>query len=78
MTPAAVISSIATLPKTKHPLDDSAKFIWDSWTMPNFLAPAAPGAEGETVIFASVHGEFTESASSSFFTAEGATSVLTL
>ncbi|GAA5980720.1 hypothetical protein JCM10908_001750 [Rhodotorula pacifica] len=60
VTPAAVISSIATLPKTKHPLDDSAKFIWDSWTMPNFLAPPAPGAEGETVIFASVHGEFTE------------------
>ncbi|POY71352.1 hypothetical protein BMF94_5664 [Rhodotorula taiwanensis] len=60
VTPAAVIASVAQLPKTKHPLDDSAKFIWDSWTMPNFLAPPAPGTEGETVIFASVHGEFSE------------------
>ncbi|BGP52873.1 hypothetical protein JCM8202_003955 [Rhodotorula sphaerocarpa] len=60
VSPAGVIASIAQLPKTKHPLDDSAKFIWDSWTMPNFLAPEAPGSEGETVIFASVHGEFSE------------------
>lgn len=61
VSPAGVIASIAQLPKTKHPLDDSAKFIWDSWTMPNFLAPEAPGSEGETVIFASLHGEFSES-----------------
>lgn len=63
MTPADVVNSINALPKTKHPLEDSNKFVWDSWTLPNLLPPAQPGAEGETVIFASVHGEFTERAS---------------
>lgn len=48
------------LPKTEHPLSDPAKFVWDSWTMPNLLAPPAPGQEGETVIYAVVHGEYTE------------------
>lgn len=48
------------LPKTEHPLTDPAKFVWDSWTMPNLLAPPGPGQDGETVIYAVVHGEFTE------------------
>lgn len=60
VTPPTVISSIMALPKTEHPLSDPAKFVWDSWTMPNLLAPPAPGQEGETVIYAVVHGEFTE------------------
>lgn len=63
MTPSDVVTSIVSLPKTKHPLEDSTKFVWDSWTMPGLLAPTQPGAEAETVIFASVHGEFTECAS---------------
>ncbi|GAA5922186.1 Mex67p [Sporobolomyces koalae] len=60
VSPESVISSIMALPKTEHPLSDPAKFVWDSWTMPNLLAPPAPGQEGETVIYAAVHGEFTE------------------
>ncbi|GAA5962102.1 hypothetical protein JCM3765_005521 [Sporobolomyces pararoseus] len=60
VTPPTVISSITALPKTEHPLSDPAKFVWDSWTMPNLLAPPAPGQEGETVIYAVVHGEYTE------------------
>ncbi|GAA5922659.1 hypothetical protein JCM1841_006770 [Sporobolomyces salmonicolor] len=60
VTPSSVVSSIVTLPKTKHPLEESSKFVWDSWTMPNLLAPTVPGGEGETVIYAVVHGEFTE------------------
>ncbi|GAA6007197.1 hypothetical protein JCM11491_003040 [Sporobolomyces phaffii] len=60
VTPSTVISSIMALPKTEHPLSDPAKFVWDSWTMPNLLAPPAPGQEGETVIYAVVHGEYTE------------------
>ncbi|GAA5995079.1 uncharacterized protein JCM10292_004525 [Rhodotorula paludigena] len=60
VTPSDVVTSIVSLPKTKHPLEDSTKFVWDSWTMPGLLAPTQPGAEAETVIFASVHGEFTE------------------
>ncbi|GAA5926245.1 hypothetical protein JCM3775_000967 [Rhodotorula graminis] len=59
-TPSAVITSIVTLPKTQHPLEKGDKFVWDSWTMPGLLAPTQPGAPGEVVIFASVHGEFTE------------------
>ncbi|GAA5834484.1 hypothetical protein JCM9279_004329 [Rhodotorula babjevae] len=58
-TPSAVVTSIVSLPKTQHPLDKADKFVWDSWAMP-LLPPAQPGVEGETVIFASVHGEFTE------------------
>lgn len=60
VSPSTVVSSIMALPKTEHPLSDPAKFVWDSWTMPNLLAPPAPGQEGETVIYAVVHGEFTE------------------
>ncbi|GAA6059061.1 hypothetical protein JCM10212_002032 [Sporobolomyces blumeae] len=60
VTPESVVSSISSLPKTLHPLADAEKFVWDSWTMPNLLAPPAPGQEGETVIYAVVHGEFTE------------------
>ncbi|BGP36661.1 nuclear mRNA export, poly(A)+RNA binding protein [Rhodotorula kratochvilovae] len=60
VTPSSIITTIVALPKTKHPLEEANKFVWDSWTMPNMLAPPQPGAEGETVIFASVHGEFTE------------------
>ncbi|GAA5865493.1 hypothetical protein JCM8547_001263 [Rhodosporidiobolus lusitaniae] len=60
VTPSSVISSVMSLPKTKHPLDQSDKFVWDAWTMPGLLAPQQPGTEGETVIYASVHGEFTE------------------
>lgn len=62
-TPSAVITSIVSLPKTQHPLDKGDKFVFDTWTMPGLLPPAQPGAEGDTVIFASVHGEFTECAS---------------
>ncbi|GAA6036654.1 hypothetical protein JCM8097_001275 [Rhodosporidiobolus ruineniae] len=60
VTPSTVVTSIVSLPKTKHPLEDPAKFVWDTWTMPNFLPPTQPGAEAETIIYASVHGEFTE------------------
>ncbi|GAA5831257.1 hypothetical protein JCM3766R1_002986 [Sporobolomyces carnicolor] len=60
VTPSTVVSSIMALPKTEHPLSDPAKFVWDSWTMPNLLAPPGPGQEGETVIYAAVHGEYTE------------------
>ncbi|GAA5916790.1 hypothetical protein JCM6882_004167 [Rhodosporidiobolus microsporus] len=60
VTPSAVVTSIIGLPKTHHPLDKADKFVWDSWTMPAMLAPTQPGGEAETVIFASVHGEFTE------------------
>ncbi|GAA5835315.1 hypothetical protein JCM11251_006678 [Rhodosporidiobolus azoricus] len=60
LSPSAVITSIVNLPKTSHPLSDADKFVWDSWTMPAMLAPTQPGGEAETVIFANVHGEFTE------------------
>ncbi|GAA6004334.1 hypothetical protein JCM10207_000673 [Rhodosporidiobolus poonsookiae] len=60
LSPSAIISDIVALPKTQHPLDQSDKFVWDCWTMPNFLAPTQPGGEPGTVIYASVHGEFTE------------------
>lgn len=57
---SSVISSIVNLPSTQHPLDDPAKFVFDTWTMPGLLAPTEAGAPGETVIYAVVHGEFTE------------------
>lgn len=63
MTASGAISSIMALPKTVHPLSEASKFVFDTWTMPGLLAPTAPGAEGETVIFAVVHGEFSERAS---------------
>ncbi|KAK4058100.1 nuclear mRNA export, poly(A)+RNA binding protein [Microbotryomycetes sp. JL221] len=59
--PAKVISSIIALPSTQHPLDDPSKFVFDTWTMPGVVAPNDPGGVGETVIFAVVHGQFTES-----------------
>lgn len=49
-----------SLPKTKHPLDEATKFVFDTFTMPGLLAPTAPDTPGETVIYAVVHGEFTE------------------
>ncbi|KAM0793164.1 hypothetical protein ACM66B_000638 [Microbotryomycetes sp. NB124-2] len=58
--PAKVIASVVALPSTQHPLNDPSKFVFDTWTMPGVLAPAEPGGTGETVIFAVVHGEFTE------------------
>ncbi|KAK4054836.1 nuclear mRNA export, poly(A)+RNA binding protein [Microbotryomycetes sp. JL201] len=58
--PAKVIASIVSLPSTQHPLDDPSKFVFDTWTMPGVLAPSEPGGAAETVIFAVVHGEFTE------------------
>lgn len=60
MTPSAVVSSIMSLPKTKHPLEEASKFVFDTFTMPGLLAPTAPDTPGETVIYAVVHGEFTE------------------
>lgn len=60
VTPADVITSIVKLPVSAHPLTDPTKFVFDAWTMPGLLAPTAPGIEGETVIYAIVHGEFTE------------------
>ncbi|GAA5972358.1 hypothetical protein JCM11641_002422 [Rhodosporidiobolus odoratus] len=60
LNPSSVITAIVNLPKTQHPLDQSEKFVWDCWTMPAMLAPTQPGGEAETVIYASVHGEFTE------------------
>lgn len=49
-----------SLPKTVHPLSDPEKFVFDTWTMPGFLAPAAPGVPGETIIYAVVHGQYME------------------
>lgn len=60
VTPSTVISTICRLPTTTHPLTEPDKFVFDTWTMPGLLAPTSTGAEGETVIFAVVHGEFTE------------------
>lgn len=62
LTPSSIVSSIVTLPKTTHPLDKFEKFVFDTWTMPGLLAPTAPGVEGETVIYAVVHGEYIERA----------------
>jgi nuclear RNA export factor len=59
-TPSDVVATLGKLPVTVHPLDDPAKFVFDAWTMPGLLAPTAPGVEGETVMYATVHGEFTE------------------
>lgn len=59
-TPHTVIKSIEALPETQHPISEGDKFVFDSWTMPGLLPPAAPGQEGETVIYAVVHGQFTE------------------
>lgn len=60
-----MVNSICKLPATVHPLTDPTKFVFDTWTMPGMLAPPAPGAEGETVIIAVVHGEFSERGSPS-------------
>ncbi|KAK4704483.1 nuclear RNA export factor, partial [Phenoliferia sp. Uapishka_3] len=60
LDPESVIAKLRLIPKTIHPLTDAEKFVFDAWTMPGLLAPTEAGAPGETVIFASVHGEFME------------------
>ena len=60
ITPSSTITALNKLPATLHPLTDPTKFVFDTWTMPGLLAPTAPGVEGETVILAVVHGEFSE------------------
>jgi nuclear RNA export factor len=60
ITPSDVVATLCKLPDTVHLLDDPAKFVFDAWTIPGFLVPAAAGVGGETVLFASVHGQFTE------------------
>ncbi len=62
ITPSDVVATLGELPDTVHPLDDPSKFVFDTCTMPGFLAPIAAGVDGETVLFAIVHGEFTERA----------------
>ncbi|KAM0756564.1 hypothetical protein T439DRAFT_321275 [Meredithblackwellia eburnea MCA 4105] len=60
ITPSSVVGKLTAMPGTEHPLADPTKFVFDTWTMPNLMAPAAPGAAPGIVIFVSVHGEFTE------------------
>ncbi|BGP12687.1 nuclear mRNA export, poly(A)+RNA binding protein [Rhodosporidiobolus nylandii] len=60
MSPSQVVETVMALPKTQHPLEQADKFVWDTWTLPGMIPPAQPGAEAETVIYASVHGELTE------------------
>lgn len=60
LTPDSVVGKLSLLPGTIHPLTEASKFVFDTWTMPSLLAPTAPGVPSETVIFASVHGEFME------------------
>lgn len=60
VTPDSVTNKLAKVPLTSHPLAEAAKFVFDAWTMPGLLAPTAAGVPGETVILATVHGEFIE------------------
>lgn len=60
VTPEDVLKSIKALPKTSHPLNEGAKFVFDAWTVPGLVGVGPENAEGEMVIYAVVQGQFTE------------------
>ncbi|ORX90331.1 hypothetical protein K493DRAFT_318067 [Basidiobolus meristosporus CBS 931.73] len=49
----AILNALAQLPATQHPIQDQAKFCYDTWQLPQVPSGAA-------VIFIVLHGEFSE------------------
>jgi hypothetical protein len=49
-----IVKTLASLPATRHPLEEASKFVFDTWTQPSVL-----DEDGEA-LFVSVHGEFAE------------------
>jgi hypothetical protein len=49
-----IIKTLASLPPTRHPLEEASKFVFDAWTQPAILD------DGGEALFVSVHGEFAE------------------
>lgn len=52
--PDAIIELTSKLPKTSHPLNDSGKFVVDTWQHPG------SSAEFPDTLFVTVHGEYSE------------------
>lgn len=67
---ASIMATIKKIPATTHPVTDPAKFVVDSWILPNAAVGALAGTKDgtqtqrlekpEAVLFISVKGEFAE------------------